>query len=46
MKKVYLSFAAEDAQKVGKLISLLRCPDYELDFYEGALDLDFDAEGG
>ncbi len=45
MKKVYLSFAAEDAQKVGKLISLLRCPDYELDFYEGALDLDFDAEG-
>jgi len=45
MKKVFLSFADEDAQKVGKLIPLLHCPDYELDFYEGSLSLDFDAEG-
>lgn len=45
MKKVFLSFADEDAQKVEKLISLLRSPNYELDFYEGSLDLDFDAEG-
>jgi hypothetical protein len=42
IKKVFLSFAQEDAQKVEKLISLLRSPDYELDFYEGALDPDFD----
>jgi len=45
MKRVYLSFAHEDVQRVEKLISLLRSPDYELDFYEGSLDLDFDAEG-
>lgn len=45
MKRIFLSFANEDAQKVEKLIPLLCCPDYELDFYEGALDLDFDAEG-
>jgi len=45
MKKVFLSFAQEDAQRVGKLISLLRSPDYELDFYEDSLDLDFDVEG-
>ena len=45
MKKVYLSFSHEDTQKVEKLMPLLRSPDYELDFYEGPLDLDFDAEG-
>ena len=45
MKKVFLSFAGEDSQKAGKLIPLLRSPDYELDFYEGSLDLDFEAEG-
>jgi len=45
MKKVFLSFAGEDSQKVEKLISLLRSPDYELDFYAGPLDLDFEAEG-
>jgi len=45
MKKVFLSFAQEDAQKVEKLIALLRCPDYELDFYELPADLDFEAEG-
>ncbi|MDO9572699.1 MAG: TIR domain-containing protein [Candidatus Omnitrophota bacterium] len=45
IKKVFLSFAQEDAQRVGKLISLLRSPDYELDFYEDSLDLDFDVEG-
>ena len=45
IKKVYLSFSHEDSQKVAKLISLLRSPNYELDFYEGSLDLDFEAEG-
>jgi len=45
MKRVFLSFANEDAQKVKKLMPLLCCQDYELDFYEGPLDLDFDAEG-
>ncbi len=44
-KKVFLSFAPEDYQKVEKLMPLLRSPDYELDFYAGSLDLDFDAEG-
>ncbi len=43
MKRVYLSFADEDAQKVKNLIALLRSPDYDLDFYEGYLDIDFDA---
>jgi len=45
IKKVYLSFSSEDYQKAAKLIPLLRSPDYELDFYEGSLDLDFEAEG-
>ncbi|MDD5129397.1 MAG: TIR domain-containing protein [Candidatus Omnitrophica bacterium] len=45
MKRVFLSFAPEDLPKTEKLIPLLRCQDYELDFYERALDLDFDAEG-
>jgi len=35
MKRVYLSFASEDAPKVKNLLSLLRSPDYELDFYDG-----------
>ncbi len=35
MKKVYLSFAEQDAQKVSNLISLLRSSDYDLDFYDG-----------
>ena len=45
MKRVFLSFAPEDLPKAEKLIPLLRCQDYELDFYEKPLDLDFDAEG-
>ncbi|MDD5116590.1 MAG: TIR domain-containing protein [Candidatus Omnitrophica bacterium] len=45
MKRVFLSFAPEDAQKVERLIPLLRCQDYELEFYEGGLEPDFDAEG-
>ncbi len=40
-----MSFADEDGPKVEKLIPLLRSPDYELDFYEAPLDIDFDAEG-
>lgn len=35
MKRVYLSFANEDAQKVKNLLSSLRSPNYELDFYDG-----------
>ncbi|MBU0548105.1 MAG: TIR domain-containing protein [Candidatus Omnitrophica bacterium] len=44
-KRVFLSFAEEDAQKVEKIIPLFRSPNYELDFYEGDLSLDFGAEG-
>lgn len=44
-KRVYLSFAPEDSPKVNKLLPLLRNPDYDLDFYDGPLDLDFDALG-
>ncbi len=40
-----MSFAPEDAGKVKKLIPLLTCPDYELDFYDMPEDLDFEAEG-
>lgn len=45
MKRVYLSFAEDDAQKVKNLMVLLRSQDYDLDFYDGALDIDFDAQG-
>lgn len=45
MKRVYLSFTPEDSPKVNNLLSLLRSPDYDLDFYEVSLDIDFDAEG-
>lgn len=45
MKRVYLSFSPEDSQKVNNLLPLLRCSDYDLDFYEGTLNIDFDAEG-
>lgn len=44
-KRVYLSFAPEDALKVNNLLPLLRSTEYDLDFYEGTLDIDFDAEG-
>ncbi len=44
MKKVFLSFADEDAQKVRGLITSLYSPDYDLDFYDGPLDMDIDAE--
>jgi len=40
-----LSFAGEDTQKVKKLILLLHNPEYELDFYDGPGDADFDGEG-
>lgn len=45
MKKVFLSFADEDAQKVKDLMPLLFGQDYELDFYNGPLDMDIDALG-
>lgn len=44
MKKVFLSFAEQDIKKVKDLLPLLSCPDYELDFYDGSLDVDFDSE--
>lgn len=44
MKRVFLSFADEDAQKVKRLITLLYNPDYDLDFYDGPLDMDIDSE--
>lgn len=45
MKKVFLSFAPEDIRKVRDLLALLANPDYELDFYEVPLDMDFESEG-
>lgn len=45
MKRVYLSFTDEDAHKVKNLLSSLRSPEYDLDFYEGTLNTDFDAQG-
>jgi hypothetical protein len=44
MKRVFLSFADEDAQKVKRLITLLYSPDYDLDFYDGPLGIDIDTE--
>jgi len=32
MKRIFLSFARQDAQKVNKLISLISSPEFELDF--------------
>lgn len=43
MKRVYLSFADEDAQKVNKLLALLSSPEYELDYYERPLTTDIEA---
>lgn len=40
-----MSFAPEDTPKVNNLLPLLRNPDYDLDFYEGTLNIDFDAAG-
>ncbi|MFA5005773.1 MAG: TIR domain-containing protein [Candidatus Omnitrophota bacterium] len=45
MKRVYLSFADVDAPKVKRLLPLLESPEYELDFYDGPLDMDIDAQG-
>jgi len=45
MKKVFLSFAEQDTQKVKNLTPLLSSPEYDLDFYDGPLDLDIDAPG-
>jgi len=45
MKRVFLSFANEDTQKVKNLMPLLSSPEYVLDFYAGALDTDIDAPG-
>ncbi|MDP2928176.1 MAG: TIR domain-containing protein [Candidatus Omnitrophota bacterium] len=45
MKRVFLSFADEDTLKVKNLMPLLSSPEYDLDFYEGPLDIDIDAQG-
>jgi hypothetical protein len=44
MKRVFLSFAYEDIQRVKRLLPLMANPNYEIDFYDGALDIDIDAE--
>jgi len=45
MKRIFLSFAPEDAVEVKGLLSLLESPDFELDFYEVPLGVDFKSEG-
>ena len=45
MKKVFLCFTGADAQKVENLLSLLVSSDYDLDFYDGPLDIDIAAPG-
>ena len=44
MKKVLLIFAAEDLQRIKKLLPLLADPEYEIDFYEGPIPLDFESD--
>ena len=44
MKRVYLSFADVDSPKVKRLLPLLESPEFELDFYDGPLDIDIDAQ--
>ncbi len=39
MKRVFLAFAEQDKAKVIKLFALLASPEYELDFYDGQLDI-------
>jgi hypothetical protein len=46
MKRVFLSFAAEDTRKVKALLSSLASPQLELDFYEFGPDVDFDSDEG
>jgi hypothetical protein len=45
IKRVFLSFADEDTQKVKDLLFSLASPEYDLDFYLGPLDMDIDAPG-
>ncbi len=40
-----MSFSPEDDAKVKRLIPLLTCPDYEIDFYDVPEGLGFEAEG-
>ena len=44
MKRVYLSFAEEDLEKVVKLLPLLESAEYELDYCEGIRNIDFDSQ--
>jgi hypothetical protein len=43
MKRVFLSFAEQDAQKIKNLLPLLLSPEYDLDFYASPLDIEIDA---
>ncbi|MCK9431439.1 MAG: TIR domain-containing protein [Candidatus Omnitrophica bacterium] len=45
MKKVFLIFANEDAWRVNRLLPSLDSPEYELEFYDGPLDMDIEAPG-
>jgi hypothetical protein len=42
MKRVFLVFAQQDKPKVKKLIALLVSPEYELDIYDGQLDINIE----
>ncbi|KPK97525.1 MAG: hypothetical protein AMJ95_08640 [Omnitrophica WOR_2 bacterium SM23_72] len=44
MKRIFLSFAPEDVAKVEGLLPLLESPDFELDFYEVPLEVDFKSQ--
>jgi hypothetical protein len=44
MKKVFLSFAPEDAEKVKSLLPLFCSQECDFDFYDGALDVDVETE--
>jgi len=44
VKRVFLSFAPQDAHKVQRLLPELATTDFELDFFDGPQDLDFDSQ--
>ena len=43
MKRIFLSFADEDAARVKRLVPLFSGSGYELDYYSGSLPGDFDS---
>jgi hypothetical protein len=44
MKKVFLSVSEDDLQQLRRLMPLLISPDYDLDFYEMPLSVDFESK--